>query len=68
MNFENNIIELLEQNAKAKGLTMGKACKLAHIHPNTFSRWRQRRSSPTLFYAQALFDAIERYKGHSNGR
>lgn len=37
---QQTIVAELEERAKVLGLPMSEVCKLASVHPTTFSRWK----------------------------
>lgn len=43
---QQQIIADLEARAKRAGMSMSEACKLADIHPTTFSRWKKSEKNP----------------------
>jgi len=43
---QQKVIAEIEARAKAVGLTTGDACRLAKVHPVTFSRWKMSEKNP----------------------
>lgn len=43
---QQQIIADLEARAKRVSLSMSEACKLAGVHPTTFSRWKRSERNP----------------------
>lgn len=67
---QQQIIAALEERAKGVGLTMGKVCEYAKVHPTTFSRWKKSDKNPkpigaTLPLLSRIEAVISRAEGHS---
>lgn len=43
---QQTIVSAFEDRAKALGLPMSEVCKLAEVHPTTFSRWKLSDKNP----------------------
>ena len=43
---QQTIVAEIEDRAKALGLPMSEVCKLADVHPTTFSRWKLSEKNP----------------------
>lgn len=62
---QQTIIADLEARAKAAGLAIFEVCKLAGVHPTTFSRWKLSEKNPkpigaTIKSLSALDEALRK--------
>lgn len=57
---QQKIIAALEGRARRLGLTMSEVCRLANVHPTTFSRWKKSEKNPDPIGATVrLLNAID---------